>query len=206
MDIKLVDAIEERWDEDEECYRHRALYRQLLSRSSPIHQLFVRYNSEMGTPFKTVLLIGAGGSIGSVVLKALLAEPSLSVTVLQRASSKSKLHPHLKVITVPDSYPTEELVTAFKGQEAIINCMATFSVTDQYRIIHAAITAGVRRYSPSEYGLNNMRPEAQALSTVFAEKGEVQAYLRAKASQGLIEWMSISCGMWPGLSRTRSWA
>jgi nucleoside-diphosphate-sugar epimerase len=150
----------------------------------------------MSSPFKSILLIGAGGSIGSVVLSALLAEPSLSVTILQRASSKSRLPSHLNIITVSDTYPTSELVSAFKGQDAIINCMATFSVTDQYRIIDAAIAAGVRRYSPSEYGLNNMRPEAQALSTVFAEKGAVQAYLRQKAEEGKIEWMSISCGMW----------
>jgi nucleoside-diphosphate-sugar epimerase len=150
----------------------------------------------MSSPFKNVLLIGAGGSIGSIVLKALLDEPSLSVTVLQRASSTSKLPSHVNIITVADTYPTSELVPAFKGQDAIINCMTTFSVTDQYRIIDAAIAAGVRRYSPSEYGLNNMNPTAQALSTVFSEKGEVQAYLRARAGEGKIEWMSVSPGMW----------
>ncbi|KAB5522111.1 hypothetical protein GE09DRAFT_500858 [Coniochaeta sp. 2T2.1] len=150
----------------------------------------------MSSPFKNILLIGAGGSIGSVVLSALLAEPSFTVTVLQRASSKSKLPQGPKIITVPDSYPTSDLVAAFKGQDAIINCMTTFSVKDQYRIIDAAIAAGVQRYSPSEYGLNNMKPEAQALSTAFAEKGAVQAYLREKAEEGKIEWMSISCGMW----------
>ncbi|OIW34238.1 NAD(P)-binding protein [Coniochaeta ligniaria NRRL 30616] len=150
----------------------------------------------MSSPFKSILLIGAGGSIGSVVLSALLAEPSLSVTVLQRASSKSRFPPSLKIITVSDTYPTSELIPAFKGQDAIINCMATFSVTDQYRIIDAAVAAGVRRYSPSEYGLNNARADAQALSTVFAEKGAVQAYLRRKGEEGEIEWMSITCGMW----------
>ncbi len=74
--------------------------------------------------------------------------------------------------------------------------MTTFSVSGQYRFIDAAIAAGVRRYSPSEYGLDNLNPEAQKLSTVFSEKGAVQRYLRDKAAEGKIEWMSITCGMW----------
>lgn len=74
--------------------------------------------------------------------------------------------------------------------------MTTLSVTDQYRMIDAAIAAGVRRYVPSEYGLNNMRPDTQALNTVFHDKGKVQEYLREKAAEGSIEWMSIACGMW----------
>ncbi|KAK3328216.1 hypothetical protein B0T19DRAFT_423940 [Cercophora scortea] len=147
-------------------------------------------------PFKNIMLVGAGGSIGSVVLEALLAEPSFTVTALQRASSKTKLPSHVKVVTVPDSYPSADLETAFKGQDAVINCMTTVAIADQYRMIDAAIAAGVRRYSPSEYGLNNMRPEAQALNSVFALKGAVQAYLRAKAAEGKIEWMSIACGTW----------
>ncbi|KAK3387847.1 hypothetical protein B0H63DRAFT_413117 [Podospora didyma] len=148
------------------------------------------------TPFKKIVLVGAGGDIGRVVLQALLSEPSFEVTILQRASSHSKLADHLNVVTVPDSYPFDELKAAFQGQDAVINCTTTFSVAVQYRIIDAAIAAGVRRYSPSEYGLNNARLEAQALSEVFAEKGAVQAYLKQKAAEGKIEWMSIACGTW----------
>jgi uncharacterized protein YbjT (DUF2867 family) len=69
----------------------------------------------MSSPFHNILLIGAGGSIGSIVLSALLATPSLRVTVLQRASSKSTLPAGLDILTVPDSYPTEDLVAAFRG-------------------------------------------------------------------------------------------
>ena len=58
----------------------------------------------------------------------------------------------------------------------------------------AALAANVRRYIPSEYGLNNTRPDAQALNTVLRDKGAVQAYLRER--QDRIEWMSVSCGMW----------
>ncbi|KAF2008805.1 NAD(P)-binding protein [Aaosphaeria arxii CBS 175.79] len=150
----------------------------------------------MASPFKNILLIGATGSIGSHVFKALSDSPHFTVTLLQRASSKATLPSHLRVITIADSYPTDELTQAFKGQDVIVNCMTSLSVSDQFRMIDAAIAAGVKRYVPSEYGLNNMRPDAQALNRVFHDKGKVQEYLRAKAADGAIEWMSVSCGMW----------
>jgi hypothetical protein len=146
--------------------------------------------------YKNIVLIGATGSIGSVVLTALEKEPSFTITLVQRASSKAKMPAHLKTIAVTDSYPTDELILAFRGQDVVINCMTSLLVADQFRIIDAAITAGVRRYVPSEYGLNNMRRDAQALNLVFHDKGKIQEYLRAKAQAGIIEWMSIACGMW----------
>ncbi|EFQ34744.1 NmrA-like family protein [Colletotrichum graminicola] len=146
--------------------------------------------------FQKVLLIGASGSIGSFVLAALEAQSDFTITLLQRSSSKAELPSHLRTITIADTYPTEELVQAFADQDVIVNCMTSLSVADQFRMIDAAITAGVRRYVPSEYGLNNMRPDAQALNAVFHDKGKVQEYLRSKGDQGVLEWMSISCGMW----------
>ncbi|KAK4119251.1 NAD(P)-binding protein [Parathielavia appendiculata] len=152
--------------------------------------------------FQTVLLIGATGSIGSYILRALLSEPSLTVTILTRASSKSipSLPPNItttnqvRTITIDDTYPTDALLAAFRGQDAIISCLTTLSVADQFRMIDAAIAAGVKRYVPSEYGLNNMRADAQGLNSVFRNKGAVQQYLRDRVDQ--IEWMSVSCGMW----------
>ncbi|KAI1840093.1 hypothetical protein JX266_013696 [Neoarthrinium moseri] len=146
--------------------------------------------------FKNVLLIGATGTIGSVVLEALLKESVFEVTILQRASSQSKLSPALKSIKIDDGYPTEALISTFQEQDVILNCMTSMSVADQFRMIDAAIAAEVKRYVPSEYGLNNLRSDAQAVNAVFRDKGKVQEYLRLKASEEAIEWMSISCGMW----------
>ncbi|KAF4451286.1 hypothetical protein F53441_5707 [Fusarium austroafricanum] len=149
----------------------------------------------MSSPFKNILIVGATGSIGSIMLNALVNEPSFTVTALQRSSSKGKLPSNVRVITIDDSYPTDALVSAFSGQDAIVNCMTTLAVNDQLRFVDAAVSAKVRRYVPSEYGLNNNKPEARALNSVFREKGEVQDYLRSKESTGL-EWMAIACGMW----------
>ncbi|EKJ77689.1 hypothetical protein NXS19_006150 [Fusarium pseudograminearum] len=149
----------------------------------------------MSSPFKNILIVGATGSIGSIMLGALTKEPSFQVSVLQRSSSKGKLPANVKIITIDDSYPSDALVSAFSGQDAIVNCMTSLAVSDQLRFVDAAVDAKVRRYVASEYGLNNNNPDARALNSVFREKGEVQDYLRSKESTGL-EWMAIGCGMW----------
>ncbi|KAI1764856.1 NmrA-like family protein [Hypoxylon sp. FL1150] len=138
----------------------------------------------------------ASDSIGTVLLDEFQKEPSFTLTILQRASSKFQPPRSIKLISIPGSHPTEEHVAAFEGQDVVVNCMTTLSVADQFRMVDAAIAAGVRRYVPSEYGLDNTKPEAQALNVVFHDKGKVQEYIRSKAADGAIEWMSIACGIW----------
>lgn len=147
-------------------------------------------------PFRKILLIGATGSIGQHILQALLTDPSLTITVLTRASSTTTLpsNNNIRTVAVPDTYPTASLIPAFTGQDVVISCLTTLSTPHQLRLIDAAVAAGVRRYVPSEYGLNNARADAQALCAVFAAKGAVQRYLREREDR--IEWMSVSCGMW----------
>lgn len=116
--------------------------------------------------------------------------------MISRASSKSKLpESRAKIISVSDTYPVEELIEAFRGKDVIVNAITSLSVLQQHNIIDAAVAAGVKRYVPSEFGLNNLDPRAQALSPVFKEKGEVQQYLKDQESTGLT-WTSFACGMW----------
>lgn len=151
------------------------------------------------TPNRQILLIGATGSIGSIILSALLSSPNPpSITILKRTSSTSPLPSSIPVISLPSynpsSAPLSTLVPLFKGFDAIISCQTTLSVSNQLHLIDAAILAGVKRYFPSEYGLNNMRSDAQSLCPVFKEKATVQQYLRDREDK--IEWTSISCGTW----------
>ncbi|ORY58568.1 uncharacterized protein BCR38DRAFT_460878 [Pseudomassariella vexata] len=139
--------------------------------------------------FKYILLIGATDSIGGGVLSTLeTAAPS-----------------HLKIITVPDTYPTEALILAFKSQDVIVNRMTSFSVSVQFRIVDALIAVSVSRYVPSEYDLNNARPDAQALNTVFRNRGCVQAYLQSKAEEGMIDMTHSFLGMHVTSRRSVLW-
>jgi len=148
----------------------------------------------MALQFKNIAIVGAGGSIGTYVLQALLAEPSFAVTVIQRTSSRAKPPSSVRVLTVPDAFPVDALVEAFKGQDVVINCISNPNLEEQMRFVDAALAGGVRRYVPSEYGMDNSNPRAQELNVIFKTKGAVQDYLRKQ--QDKMEWMSISCGMW----------
>ncbi|KAK4159546.1 hypothetical protein QBC43DRAFT_327062 [Cladorrhinum sp. PSN259] len=163
------------------------------------HQLKPSNRPKMSTsvPTRKVLLIGATGSIGSIILQALLSSSTpVSVTILKRAASTAPLPPSVPVITVPSyDQPLSALVPIFRDFDVIISCQTTFSVSSQLNLINAAIQAGVKRFFPSEYGLNNMRPDTQALCPVFKEKGTIQQYLRD--NQDKMEWTSVSCGTWP---------
>ncbi|RHZ70731.1 hypothetical protein CDV55_107551 [Aspergillus turcosus] len=149
--------------------------------------------------YKNIILIGCGGSLGSVLLKSLLSEPTFHVTVLTRESSKARISipSTASVVTIDDSYPLEDLIKACKGQDVVVNAITSFSVAEQYKFIDAAIAAGVECYVPSEYGLDDNTPEAQELSHVFKDKGMVQQYLCSKESSGLT-WAAIACGTWIG--------
>ncbi|KAL4762066.1 aromatic alcohol reductase [Aspergillus foveolatus] len=143
----------------------------------------------------------ATGSLGDILLKSLLSEPAFKVTVLTRESSRgrTRITSAARVITTADSYPQEDLIRAFQGQDAVVNAITSFSVAEQLKFIDAAVAAGVKRYIPSEYGLDNNNSAARELSPVFRDKGRVQDYLRLKEDTGLT-WTAIACGMWIGWS------
>ncbi|RDW67246.1 aromatic alcohol reductase [Aspergillus mulundensis] len=153
-------------------------------------------------PYRNILLIGGGGSLGTILLHSLLSEPTFTVTVLTRHTStslRSIRATGAKTLTVDATYPESDLVAAFKGQDAIVNAITSFSVSQQRKFIDAAVAAGVKRYVPSEYGLDNNDARARGLSPVFKEKGQVQDYLRSKEDSGL-SWTAVACGMWIGWS------
>jgi hypothetical protein len=136
--------------------------------------------------------------LGSVLLEGLISEPRFNVSVLVRESSKSlgSLPATIaKVFKVPNDYPHDSILEAFKNQDAVVSAITSAQVEEQFKFVDAAIEAGVKRYVASEYGLNNSRPEARALSAVFDSKGKLQEYLRSKESTGLT-WHAIGCGMW----------
>jgi uncharacterized protein YbjT (DUF2867 family) len=149
--------------------------------------------------FKNALLTGPSGYLGSALLKSLLAQPKLSVTALARNSSTAleslRTTPNLRVITIDDSYPKEALVEAFRGQDVVLSGVGSLDIPEQYRMVDAAAEAGVKRFVPSEYGLNNANKKAQALTDVFGDKAKITDYIQTQEKQGLT-WHSFAVGMW----------
>ncbi|TKX24382.1 hypothetical protein C1H76_3488 [Elsinoe australis] len=135
---------------------------------------------------KNVALIGANGKIGAFVLDALVDESSFSVTVLQRASSKSKPahESRIKITNVPNELPEDDLVSAFKGHDAAITCIPLTDLDQHLRLATAAARAGIKRYIPADFGsVDAGSPKAQELVPLFVRKTWVREHLDDLAKQ-----------------------
>ena len=144
------------------------------------------------TPLKNVILLGASGNIGGPILSALLGANHFNVTVAIRTGSQPPSYPS-SVRTVPIDYDSpSSLATAFQGQDAIVSAVATFATPQQRAVIDAAVAAGVKRFIPSEYGMDSS-DRARELVPAIAMKTDTVTYLRTKESQGL-SWTALIIG------------
>lgn len=146
-----------------------------------------------------VLLIGAGGNLGSLILKHLLASPTLfKVTVLTRESSSAvagnAFPPSVTVSKIADDYPLAGLVEAFTGIDVVVSAISMTGMHLQYRFIDAAVAAKVQRYFPTEFGLDELPDWLVELRPMFRIKHDVRDYLVTKEKDGL-EWTAIVCNV-----------
>lgn len=96
------------------------------------------------------------------------------------------------MVTV-DYNSTESLTSAFSGADAIVSAVDRFAVSCQFKMIDAAILAGVKWFLPSEYGADRFNENARALAN-YGEKNAVSHYLEEKAREGKISWTMIITG------------
>ena len=120
-------------------------------------------------------------------------DPQFTVSVLSRASSKSKFASHIKVIVGDDGYPEHQLVDAFKGQDAVVSAIAPGNETTQKSFVDAAVKAGVKRFLPGEFGSDASNPGTLELLPTFRSKTEVVQHLKSQEQTGL-SWSGILNG------------
>lgn len=132
----------------------------------------------MSSTIKTVALAGASGSLGAPVLKALV-DAGFTVTVLARPGSSSQAYPSTVKTAAVDYDNAESLVSALKGQDAVVSAVGYSAFRGQEALIDAAIAAGVKRIIPSEYGADPDFPPVRQLP-VFADKVRIAEYVKTK--------------------------
>ena len=135
------------------------------------------------------MVLGASGNIGTPILRALMAEEFI-VSALTRQSSNATFPDSVKI--VKSDYTHGSLVQVFKGQDAIVSALSNFATDEQIRIIDAAIEAGVKRFLPSEYGIDSSDPQFGELLPPGKPKPATVAYLREK--EGSISWTGVLAG------------
>ncbi|TVY91600.1 Pinoresinol reductase [Lachnellula willkommii] len=124
---------------------------------------------------KNVVIVGASGSLGEPVTKALIDSGKFNITVIKRPSSKASFPASVKVIPA-DTTSVESVTAAFQGQDAVVSAVGTEGLQGQNVLIDAAIAAGVKRFLPSEFGSDLANPK-HLQEAIAAKPGLTYTYV-----------------------------
>jgi hypothetical protein len=112
---------------------------------------------------------------------------SITVSALSRADSSAKFPVGVNVIRT--DYTSTSLESALAGQDVIISMLGDAGMPTQKRIVDAAITAGVQRIFPSEFGCRTYIDKIVDLMPYFEPKRDLINYLRTKEDR--ITWTAL---------------
>lgn len=148
----------------------------------------------MSTALKSIVIIGGGGNIGQIVLRGLLTSRDLAITVLKRPGSTSTFptSPNLKVIESDISL--DSLIPIFTGQDVVISIVGATGIGEQKVYVDAAVQAGVKRFLPSEFGVNGQSEAVKQLIPFFKVKQDLLDYLVEKEKDEL-SWTAVITGV-----------
>ncbi|KAL8836936.1 MAG: hypothetical protein Q9170_002736 [Blastenia crenularia] len=147
----------------------------------------------MAQQLKNVIILGASGNVGKPIVEALLAAGTFTVTALTRKGSSATFPSQVKVQSIDDTYPSDQLLAAFKGQDAVINLLPPSDVNLANSVADAAAEAGVKRFIPSEFGSDTTSPKMIEMIPIFAGKAKMTDYLKTKESSGM-SWSGVVNG------------
>ncbi|KAH6714978.1 hypothetical protein DL95DRAFT_479692 [Leptodontidium sp. 2 PMI_412] len=144
----------------------------------------------MAPEIKNVVLAGPSGSLGSHILRALLAQNLFDVTVLVR-KPRDDLPSSVKVKVV-DFDSVASLSEALKGKDALVD--ATSNPADptlSIRLVDAAVAAGVYRILPAEFSSDPENSKARHLPP-FQGKSQAYKYIQKLGRENKITWTAVS--------------
>ncbi|OTA57410.1 NAD(P)-binding protein [Hypoxylon sp. EC38] len=148
----------------------------------------------MAGSIKNVVVVGASGNLGKEVVQELL-KAGFKVTAFTREDSTA---------TFPSNVPSkkvnyqsvESLTSALDGQDAVVSTIATVAVAGQTPLVDAAIAAKVKRFIPSEFGINTRIVNNTAIGNILQGKVKTLDYIIGKSKDNpWFTWTGISSGI-----------
>ncbi|KAE8351803.1 hypothetical protein BDV28DRAFT_13150 [Aspergillus coremiiformis] len=146
--------------------------------------------------FKNIVLVGASGDIGKIILDGLVASSNFNITVLSRKESAASFPAGITVRKT--DFSDTDLEVAFTGQDAVISVLGVTAFGEQRKMVDAAVRSGVQRFLPSEFSVSSQNEAVLQLLPSFGEKKELIEYLKTKqsnsfswtgiAASGLLDW------------------
>ncbi|EGR48306.1 uncharacterized protein TRIREDRAFT_78476 [Trichoderma reesei QM6a] len=153
----------------------------------------------MTSPIKKVCLVGANGTLGSVLLAALVQANCFDVSILQRStsSSTSSASPSIPRIIVSPDLAVDELTTALAGQDAVIAAFPLGQGDQHLRLVEASFHAGVKRFIPADFGSCDAADALpQEYLPLYRRKTLVRERCEAFAARpgSAFTWTALVCG------------
>ncbi|KAL4893545.1 hypothetical protein BDV59DRAFT_177579 [Aspergillus ambiguus] len=139
-----------------------------------------------------VAVVGAGGTVGSHLVNALIKTGKHTVTALSREGSSNKLPEGVRVARV--NYDDEaSIVAALQGQQFFIITMAPTAPRDTHsKLVQAAAKAGVPYVMPNSYAGDI----EQIKLGEDIKLGPVAKAHRDEIERLGMKWITVCCGFW----------
>ncbi|KAJ5814203.1 isoflavone reductase family protein (CipA) [Penicillium pulvis] len=155
-----------------------------------------KYAKNQSVDFKNsverVAIIGAGGTIGSHIAKALLKTGRHTVTALSRKGSGNTFPEGVLVASI-DYDDEATIVAALKGQQFLIITMAPTAPRDTHsKLVQATSKAGVPYVMPNGYAgdIDNIKLGEDTLLGPIAKAN------RDEIERLGMQWITVCCGFW----------
>ncbi|OTB17510.1 hypothetical protein K445DRAFT_316127 [Daldinia sp. EC12] len=148
----------------------------------------------MADSIKNVAVIGASGNLGKEVVQELL-KAGFKVTAFAREESTATSPPDVVVKKV-NYQSVETLTAALQGQDAVVSTIATVAIGSQAPLVDAAIAAKVKRFIPSEFGVNTRIVEGTSIGKILQGKVKTLDYIISKSQENpWFTWTGVSSGI-----------
>ncbi|KAJ0107955.1 hypothetical protein N8I77_009934 [Diaporthe amygdali] len=144
---------------------------------------------------RSVAVVGGTGTIGKPIVKELV-DQGFQVSVLSRSNKQDDL-PKGAVVKTVDYDSLESLKTALAGQDAVVSTIASPAVgPQQQNVLEAAYASGVKRFIPSEFGINTRKLQGLKIAQILAGKTKLVDGLQQKADENKnFTWTGLSNGL-----------
>ncbi|KAF4983912.1 hypothetical protein FZEAL_789 [Fusarium zealandicum] len=140
-----------------------------------------------------VAIVGAGGSVGQYLAKALAETGKHQVTAITRVGSTSKIPSGINTVSV-DYEDEDSVVAALKGQQFLaISMSVTAAPGTQEKIIKAAAKAGVPWIMPNCFGIDITNA---SLAKENLTGQSVMPGIKAIEETGVSSWVAMCCSYW----------
>lgn len=125
-----------------------------------------------------------------------LVDQGFTVTIFSRNPNPENTPKGVTVKSV-DYDDLESLKSALAGQDAVVSVLGSAALgAQQAKVVDAAVAAGVKRFIPSEFGINTRKVEGQTIAKILGFKIKLVDNLIAIAKENPnFTWTGVNTGM-----------